>query len=389
MPRLNPTSTEDAPPVLVFVSDVFWDGFWYGAQHLASRLADRGFRVLFLELPVSAASPLKDRSRLAQLTRRLRRVSPTLAVDTPVGLPPQDHPVMRGLNSRLFARRIRTVLRRLGWPSPTLLVARHQYAGRLARHFPGATFVANLSDASWWGQHGETALRLAAADAAVCVSPVLAAQASQAGVPQVLLLPQGVDADEVGRSAESGPDRTVAAVPGPRIGMLGHLTPRLDLELIDAVATARPEWHLVFVGQPMRFSRELADLPVNAHPNVHQLPPCDRSRVGATAAAFDVAWIPYTWSDFNVASNPLKAWEYLAAGVPVVAPAFPALEPLDEVAALLPEGSDSAAWISAIETALDTDPGEREVRRKFARENSWDRRADRLAGFLHGLLVGA
>lgn len=381
----------DDLPVLVWATDVHWDGLWYGAQHLASRLSTRDFRVLFCEVPVSVLSPLRDRSRLRQLRHRFRRLSGTLAVDAPLGIPPQDHPRLRGTNSRVHARRIRRVLRRVGWADPAVIVGRYPYSWRLARHFPRARFVANLSDATWSQDPAdarEMTARLDTADAAVCVSPPLVERARDAGVTRTLLLPQGVDADAVGRAAERGPDPAVTSVGRPVVGCLGNITPRTDFALIARLAAARPGWQFVLVGASGPLFRDLDDAgSVTLPENVHRLPPCAPSEVGSVVAAFDLAWVPYVWSDFNVASNPLKAWEYLAAGVPVVAPAFPALAAMGSVATLLGADATDSDWLAAMEAALaNDDDNEREARRAFAAANTWDARADTLAGFLSALV---
>lgn len=390
LPALGGGSQE--APVVVWVTDVHWDGFWYGAQHLASRLADRGFRVLFCEVPVSVLSPLRDRSRLRQLRHRLRRESATLAVDAPLGIPPQDHPRLRALNARLYSRRIRRVLARMHWAQPAVIVGRYPYSWRLAEHFPEAVFVANLSDTAWYPDAADAAeltARLDTAAAAVCVSPPLVAMAVSAGIERTLLLPQGVDTEAVQASASGGPDAAVAAVGKPVVGCLGSITPRTDFALIDRLAAARPDWQFVLVGAAGALFRDLegdlasAGVGLDARDNVHRLPACRPEDVGAVVSAFDVAWVPYVWNEFNVASNPLKAWEYLAVGVPVVAPAFPALEEMCEVATLMDRDATDADWLAALEAALaDADPVARDARYKFADANTWDRRADTLADLL-------
>lgn len=379
-------------PVVVWMTDVHWEGPWHGAQHLASRLASRGFRVLFCEVPVSIVSPLRDRRRLRQLHHRLRREGPMLVVDAPMGIPPQDHLRLRGPNAVVYARRIRHVLARIGWGEPAVIVGRHPYSWRLATHFPGAAFVANLSDATWSAAPAdaeEMPARLGAADAAFCVSPPLLDTAVAAGVERTLFLPQGVDAEAVQDSADSGPDEGVTAIGKPIVGCLGSITPRIDFALIDRLAAARPDWHFVLVGAAGALFRDLADdlaatgVGLDDRDNVHRLPACRPEDVGAVVSAFDAAWVPYVWSDFNVASNPLKAWEYIAVGVPMVAPAFPALEAMRSVATLMKRDATDDDWLAALEAAVsEADVSARDARRAFAQANTWDRRADTLAAFL-------
>ncbi|MCC7076153.1 MAG: glycosyltransferase [Acidimicrobiia bacterium] len=378
-------------PVVVFATNVLWDGIWYGAQHLGSRLAHRGFRVLFLELPMTVASPLRHPVRARELLgRRLRELGPTLAVDLPLGLPPQEHPRMRGVNARLLARRVRHDLRRLAWPDPDFLLIRHRLGWRLAAGFPTARVVANLSDAVYFADddgRDERASLLASAEAAVCVSPPLVAEAAEAGIRDRLLLPQGVDFATIDRAAARGPAPDLAGVGQPRIGFVGHVTPRIDFDLVEEVASARPAWQFVVVGDVHPLFEELRRHdPFRGRVNVHVLGLRDRADVGRYLAGFDAAWVPYTWSEFNVASNPLKIMDCLAAGLPVVAPAFPALVDNAADTALMPETAKAPDWVDALERALGDSADEaRAARRAFAAANSWESRADRLASFLQDL----
>lgn len=378
-------------PVVVFATNVQWNGTWFGAQYLAAGLAERGFRVLLLELPISVASPIRHPGRLYELTGpRLRRITATLAVDLPFGLPPQEHPLMRDVNARILARRVRRDLRHLDWPSPDFVVVRHRFSWRLADAFPECSLVANLSDAFYFDNadvEGERSALLDRAHAAVCVSPPLVEEAANAGIDNVLLLPQGVDHRMIAGAIERGPAPDLAEIPRPRIGLLGNITPRIDFELVDEVVSRRPEWQFVFVGGVFTLFPDLRrDIPFQRQPNVHFLGERDRRETGRYLAGFDAAWVPYNWSDFNKASNPLKVLEYLAAGLPVVAPEFPALVGAVADATLIPETAQPDDWIEALEAALERRSDEdRTARRSFAAANGWGARTEVLTRFLEGL----
>lgn len=378
-------------PVVVFATNVQWSGTGYGAQHLGAGLAEKGFRILLLELPISVASPIRHPRRFRELTgARLRRIGPTLAVDRPFGVPPQEHRLLRDLNARLLARRVRRDLRRLGWPEPDIVLARHRLSWRLADTFPESLLVANLSDALYFDNadmEGERSAMLNRAHAAVCVSPPLVEEAERAGVEEVLLLPQGVDNATIAEAAGEGPALDLADVPRPRIGLLGTITPRIDFALVDEVVSRRPDWQFVFVGGISALFPDLKrDIPFQRQPNVHFLGERDRRETGRYLAGFDAAWVPYNWSDFNKASNPLKVLEYLAAGLPVVAPEFPALVGAVADATLIPETAQPGDWIEALEAALERrSDKDRTARRSFAAANGWGARTEVLARFLEGL----
>jgi glycosyltransferase involved in cell wall biosynthesis len=89
--------------------------------------------------------------------------------------------------------------------------------------------------------------------------------------------------------------------------------------------------------------------------------------------------IPYRRSRLTVSIFPMKVYEYLAAGLPVIATGLPALEGVDGVE--LVEGVRDA--VSAIERALLEDSSDRRrARSEAVRGNSWDGRLAEIAAAL-------
>ncbi|MDP3685374.1 MAG: glycosyltransferase, partial [bacterium] len=166
----------------------------------------------------------------------------------------------------------------------------------------------------------------------------------------------------------------IAHIPHPRIGTVGALDAyKVDIELLEAIAREHPDWHLVLVG-PVDYSetgdaenvRKLGQLP-----NVHFLGPKPREEVPAYVHAFDVAIIPYRESPYNAASFPLKFWEFLATGKPVVASGLPSLEPYRHLVTLV---SSPEAFVRGIQDALEHGAESREVRVAESKRHTWESR---------------
>jgi teichuronic acid biosynthesis glycosyltransferase TuaH len=96
----------------------------------------------------------------------------------------------------------------------------------------------------------------------------------------------------------------------------------------------------------------------------------------------DVGITPYVTSTFNVASQPLKTWEYLEAGLPVVSSDLPSARRLLSPDVLVAAGS--ADFVSAVmrAAALGNDPESVARRRALSRTNDWSARASTLLKIL-------
>jgi len=169
-------------------------------------------------------------------------------------------------------------------------------------------------------------------------------------------MPSSVDTRHFGRARRNPaePDDQ-ARIPGPRIGWFGVIDERTDLALLDAIAAARPDWHLVMIGPVVKISQEV--LPRRA--NIHWLGLKGYAELPAYIAHWDVAMLPFALNEATRFISPTKTPEYLAAGKPVVS------TPIADV--IRPYGEKDIVWIAegpaafeaAIAAALEEEPTDR------------------------------
>lgn len=193
----------------------------------------------------------------------------------------------------------------------------------------------------------------------------------------VALIRNGVDAERFERGAAEGPrPADVPAAGRPVVGFVGALYEWIDWGLIEEVARALPELDFVLVGPHDRRGavRRLAGLR-----NVHLLGPRPYGRVPAYIAAFDVCWVPFRQDAVGLAANPVKVYEYLALGKPVVSTPVADVE---SFGALLAVARTPAEMVGKLRAALQQAPGAAEARRAFARQNTWRARAAAYVEFL-------
>jgi len=127
----------------------------------------------------------------------------------------------------------------------------------------------------------------------------------------------GVDAEQFRRTAHRDPrPEDLPHNPGrPIVGFVGALYDWIDWALIQDVATRLREFDFAFVGP---YSGSGPPRSVTRLPNVHLLGLRPYDQIPAYIAAFDVCWVPFRQGDVAFQANPVKIYEYLSQGKPVV-----------------------------------------------------------------------
>ncbi|MBW4419952.1 MAG: glycosyltransferase family 1 protein [Myxacorys californica WJT36-NPBG1] len=112
--------------------------------------------------------------------------------------------------------------------------------------------------------------------------------------------------------ADDPPDQ--ACIAHPRLGFYGVIDERMDLDLLDGIAQARPDWQLVMIGPVVKVDAD--SLP--RRPNIHYLGGKSYLELPRYLAGWDVALLPFALNESTRFISPTKTPEYLAAGKPVV-----------------------------------------------------------------------
>ena len=149
------------------------------------------------------------------------------------------------------------------------------------------------------------------------------------------------------RGASAEPEDQ-AAISGPKLGFYGVIDERIDLALIDAVASARPDWQIVMIGPVVKI--DPATLPRRA--NIHWLGGRAYGELPAYLSGWSVALMPFAINAATRFISPTKTPEYLAAGRPVVStPIVDVVRHYGDIAAVAVAG-DAAGFVAACEAAL-------------------------------------
>jgi glycosyltransferase involved in cell wall biosynthesis len=193
---------------------------------------------------------------------------------------------------------------------------------------------------------------------------------------QVYLVGNAADYEHFSQADGSIAAPELAGVKHPIVGFSGNLLAgKVDFGVMEALARARPDWTLVLIGPAQRgVDADLARL--TALPNVRWLGARRYEDLPGYIAHFDVGLCPYLWNDWMRGGFPLKLYEYLAAGKPVVASGNPDVAGMEPDVAVA-RGADE--FVAAVERALLLgSAADRERRRRLAAGNTWDAKTERL-----------
>jgi glycosyltransferase involved in cell wall biosynthesis len=198
---------------------------------------------------------------------------------------------------------------------------------------------------------------------------------------RIELVPNGVDVEHLAKASQ--PEIVVAApiarLPKPVIGFLGAVQYWVDFDLVAHAARAHPEWSFVFVGgvEPLASVEKVRGLA-----NVHFVPRQPYADLPNFVAGFDVCINPYILDGVAENVDPLKLYDYIASGKPVVSVDIPAARRFADVIHLTKTRDE---FVYAIETAL-ANPGSAAARQQAATSHSWQARFARIQEILSPLL---
>lgn len=367
---------------------------WTNQHHLMARLAGAGHRVLFIE-SLGLRRPTVAGRDVSRMARRLvRGLQPPRERDgvhvlSPLVIPLHGKAAVRAVNARLLPALVGRAARKLGMSRPILWGYVPQAEALLDVLDPALVVYHCVDDIATQEGIDEVSFRAAEARFAGRADLVLAsaprlAERMRTLSDNVLYAPNVADTAAFATALEDGPvDPALAALPSPRLVFTGAIAEKkLDLPLLTAVAQARRDWSIALVG-PVGLGDPHTDVAaLDAEPNVHLLGARRYEELPAVLRGADVTLIPYRASELTASIFPMKVYEYLAAGRPVVATPLPALEGVDAIS--VADGAD--AFVSAVERELAQDtPEGRVARSAAAAANSWDARLAEITAELERL----
>jgi UDP-galactopyranose mutase len=344
---------------LVCLSHLRWDFVFQRPQHLMTRFAAER-RVFFVEEPLESA----DARIEVQISHGVHVVVPYL--------PPHLSPAARETTLRHLLHTLFT-----GWHiARPLLWVYTPMAWPLVSDMEAELVIYDCMDelSGFRGAPPELVARerelFARADVVFTGGHSLY-EAKRRAHRFVHPVPSSVDVAHFARARRLADDRAdQRALPRPRLGFAGVIDERMNLDLIAAIAVARPEWQIVMIGPTVKI--DPATLPRAR--NIHYLGMRKYDELPAYFAGWDVALLPFALNEATRYISPTKTPEYLAAGLPVVSTSVrDVVRPYGE-RGVVQIADAPETFIAAIERQLSPD-GARSVKAAegLLAAMSWDR----------------
>ncbi len=202
---------------------------------------------------------------------------------------------------------------------------------------------------------------------------------------EIYVIPNAGELLDAGETRQRKP-RELGRLQGPILGYVGNLSVRIDIDLLEHLAASRPGWNIVLIGS-VHLSKEILRR-LNVFENVHFLGVKKYTDARRYIENFDVGIIPHLDNEMTRSMSPLKLYVYCSLNVPVVTTKIANLAELRDLVYVAQDKND---FVEKVELALK-DRTTREPDTKhldLMRENSWEKRAERILSLLDQKLRGA
>jgi hypothetical protein len=379
---------------LIFVSMENWDDVWRRNQFVCAELARRHpeMKLLFVGL----ARDISNRVRRLKFTDdgdagpevwsppKLKNVF----VTRPLKYLPNSIAPCRWVNEAMMRRHVARVAKELGLRNPVLWLNPH-HAVHMVGRMQERGSIYDITD-DWTALAGQGAgeierirrqdRRLCAKADAVIVCSEKLRESKKLLAKNLHLIPNGVDASHyLAVLDDQGPlIDAVANWAKPVLGYTGSIHPeRVDLGLVEALSAAFKTGTIALVGPDMLQPADKARMA--ALKNVVMTGAVPYATLPQYMRGFDVCMTPHRMTPFTESLNPIKLWEYLAAGKPIVSTDVAGFRDYPQHVYL---ARDAEGFVAGAKKALAEDPSRRQARREEARSNSWESRVDAIEGVI-------
>ncbi len=355
-------------------------------QQVMSRIPDA--EILYFDPPVTTIAKYKDpaAAEKAQAWKRPgTQVQPNLTV---YALPPvwpffNKYRAVNRRNQKMLAKFIREKMAEHGFEHPVLWCYSPTACDIIAE-IPHSALVYDCVDrhSAYGGLMNPAVVDTMELDLARQATQVFAtakrlAERLAAVNPHTVFIPNGANYERFAEAAAPQPvPDDLQDLQGPIFGFVGALQACIEYDFVEAAVQARPDWNFVFIGRENP-GIDLSTL--RAAPNTRFLGLKPNEQLPQYLAHFTACLNLFDNSDLSKDVSPLKFYEYLATGKPIISTPQP--EQVLQYDGLIHIARSAEEFIAACAAAIEDD-GKTEARMASGRAASWDSRVEQMCKIL-------
>lgn len=368
---------------IVCISSVDWEPLWTRKQQVMSRLP-RSNKILYVEPPITLISPFKDREMWKKWFlwwQGIRKLRDNLFLWSPPPILPfgNRYRFINRLNQWWLALFLRRVIKKLDMKNNILWTYMPNTADMLdlVEH---KQLVYDCVDehSEYTGLINKQVMLDMEKDLLhrcnfVFVTAIGLYNTKKDFARRIYFLPNAANVEHFMQAQDPATDvpHDIAIVKGPVIGFVGVIQDWIDLDLIALVAKSYPDWSVVLIG-PVGVGVDISVL--RTLPNVHLLGRKDVRDLPRYIKAFDVCLNPFKINELTDKVSPLKFYEYLASGKPIVTVNMPGVLDFADIVEI---ADTPAEFVASVGRAMaEENPARLAARLKRAKENSWESRVE-------------
>jgi glycosyltransferase involved in cell wall biosynthesis len=379
---------------MVFVSLENWDDIWRRNQFLCDGLLrhSESIQIMFVQPAYDNSYSMRSRN-FAKIKRSASLLSGAydgrLELFTPTKWFPNSLPLGRKLNESSLSKQIRGALTSLGWSATHLWVNQHEAANLLDAGI-AAQSVYDITD-DWTTfsgnqahlevvKHQDHKLCVGATQVIVCSDQLFKDKRNIVEPNRLHLIPNGVHVDHYLTVSDDCETAHPVALnwQKPVFGYTGTIHgDRVDVNLVAEIAKLNPNATIAMVGPNLLDFEDLSRLSI--HSNIVFTGAKPYSELPEIMRAFDVCIVPHLVTPFTESLNPIKLWEYLAAGKPIVSTNVAGFRDFPELVHVA-ESYDE--FLQNLDSALNENTSVIVARQAVAQQHSWDKRIDQVIRIL-------
>lgn len=367
--------------IIIFSSD---DWGWKTSKYQLSVRFARNNRVLFVS-SIGFRAPTASTQDLSRIFKKfksfirgVKKIENNVYVLTPLVLPFKKLPFVESINRVLLFIQINYAKLKLGITNPFVFVFSQNWYG-FVKNLPRKILIYYCVDdhSSFKGIDAEQFALLdkkmsQMADLIICSARTIY-DLKKSYNESSYYLPHGVNYD-LFSSVLSDNSLIVASdiseISKPVLGFWGHISyDWVDVELLKYIAERKPEWNLILIGK-----YSLAENEFEGYTNIHVIGEKKFEELPSYCKGITIGLIPFIKSKLTDNCNPLKLYEYLAAGLPVVSTDIPEVRQYGELIAVAKTKED---FLAGCEKTLEQVSAEKSAIRSLSVKNaSWEQRVE-------------